>query len=270
VSPLFLLSGLGMMTVAVIAVIYWKRRENVAFALFLWGALAWAVGTILKSIAAIPVPAVIDGIRAALPRYFSEPILWLYVGLLTGIFECGIVLAFAHIRRMRTAAWREAVSFGLGFGAVEALLLGAYSFTVILLIMLIPDQLPPELLQLADSQSGSLLGIPVPIVERAVVVLVHAFSCVLIIYAVQTREWKWFWISFLYKTMLDAVAGFIQITVGVQNLTILGTWAVELVLLPFGIAGLWGLCVFRRRWPQGNVPSPTRDEMAQIQSNPAV
>ena len=53
--------------------------------------------------------------------------------------------------------------------------------------------------------------------------MVHALSCVLIIYAVQTREWKWFWFSFLYKTMLDAFAGFIQITYGVQNLTVLGT-----------------------------------------------
>jgi len=162
------------------------------------------------------------------------------------------------------------MGFGLGFGAIEALLLGASSFIVILLIILIPDQLPSELLQLATGQSGSLLVIPAPIVERAIVMLVHAFSCVLIIYPVRTREWKWFWISFLYKTMLDAIAGFIQITYGVQNLTVLGTWAVELVLLPFGIVGLWGLQAFRRRWPQETTPSPTRDEMAQIQSDPTV
>lgn len=262
-NPLFVLSGLGMMAVAVAVVIYWQWRERVAFALFLWGALAWVAGNGVKSIAAIPVPAVTDGVRAALPRYFSEPVLWLYIGLLTGIFECGVVLAFAHIRRLRMASWREAVGFGLGFGAIEALLLGAYSTIVVLLVILIPDQLPPELRQLAFGQSGVLLAIPAPIVERAVVMLVHTFSCVLIIYSVQTREWRWFWISFLYKTMLDTIAGFVQITYGVQNLTILGTWAVELVLVPFGIAGLWGLHAFRRRWPRKNIPSPTPDEMSQ-------
>jgi uncharacterized membrane protein YhfC len=247
-NPLFLVSGLGMMAVALGAVVYWQRREKVAFRLFLWGALAWVVGTILKSIAAIPLPAITDSLRATLPRFMSEPMLWLYIGLLTGIFECGIVLAFAHTQRIRAVDWKGAVALGLGFGAVEALVLGIYSFVTVLLLWLAPDQLPAELVELATSQSGSLLVIPVPIVERAIVVLVHAFSCVLVIHAVQTREWKWVWLSFVYKTMLDAIAGFIQITYGVQNLTIPGTWAVELALLPFGIAGLWGLCVFRRRW----------------------
>ena len=80
---------------------------------------------------------------------------------------------------------------------------------------------------------------------------------------------EWFWISFIYKTMLDAIAAFIQITYGVQNLTILGTWAVELMLLPFGIAGVWGLGAFRHRWPRGNIPPPTRDEIVPILSDPA-
>jgi uncharacterized membrane protein YhfC len=160
------------------------------------------------------------------------------------------------------------LGFGLGFGAIEAFLLGVSSFTVTLLIILIPDQLPPQLLQLAAGQSASLLAIPAPIVERAITMLVHAFSCVLIIYAVQTRHWKWFWISFLFKTTLDAIAGFIQITVGVHNLTVLGVWLVELVLLPFGIAGLWGLCAFQRRWPRRDLPSPARGQMAQTPSSP--
>jgi uncharacterized membrane protein YhfC len=268
-NPLFLVSGLGMMAVAMGAVVYWQRREKVAFRLFLWGALAWVVGTVLKSIAAIPLPAITDGVRVTLPRYVSEPVLWLYIGLLTGIFECGVALAFAHIRRIRAVDWNGAVAFGLGFGAIEALLLGIYSFGTVLLLWLAPDQLPAELVELATSQSGSLLAIPAPIVERAVAILVHVFSCVLIIYAIQTKQWKLFWISFIYKTMLDAIAGFIQITYGVQNLTILGTWAVELVLLPFGIAGVWGLRAFRHRWPRGNIPPPTRDEIVPVLSDPA-
>ena len=253
-----------MMAVALVAVAYWQRRKRVIFSLFLWGALAWVVGMVLKSIAVIPFPAITDGVRATLPRYVSEPILWLYIGLLTGIFECGVVFAFAHTRRIRSIDWKGAVAFGLGFGAIESFLLGMYSFVMILLLLLAPDQLPAELVELAISQSGSLLAIPAPIIERAIVILVHASSCVLIIYAILTREWKWFWISFTYKTMLDAIAGFIQITYGMQNLTILGTWTVELVLLPFGIAGLWGLVVIRRRWSRENIPSPTRHEMAQI------
>jgi uncharacterized membrane protein YhfC len=259
-----------MLAVALVAVVYWQRRHRVSFALFLLGALAWVVANGLKSIAAIPIPTVIDTVRAALPGALAEPLLWLYIGLLTGIFECGVVLGVAHIRRVRSSHWPEAVGFGLGFGAIEAILLGVSSLTVTLLIILIPDQLPPELLQLADEQGGSLLAIPAPIVERVITMLVHAFSCVLIIYAVQTRQWKWFWLSFLYKTTLDTIAGFIQLTVGVQNLTILGMWLVELVLLPFGIAGLWGLVVFRQRWPLGHLPSLAHSAGTQTPTSPTV
>ena len=132
-NPLFLLSGTGMMALALVAVVYWKKRSKVVLALFLWGALAWVVGIVLKSVASIPIPEVMDSTRAILPRYLAEPILWLYIGLLTGIFECGVTLGFAHIRRIRTVDWREAVGYGLGFGMIEAFLLGAYSFLMILL-----------------------------------------------------------------------------------------------------------------------------------------
>ncbi|MFQ6101839.1 MAG: YhfC family glutamic-type intramembrane protease [Anaerolineae bacterium] len=117
-NPLFLLSGMGMMAIALVAVVYWKRRSKVAAALFFWGALAWVAGNVLKSIAAVPTSTIIDNVRAILPRYFSEPILWLYIGLLTGIFECGATLGFAHIRRIRTVNWREAVGFGGGRDAI--------------------------------------------------------------------------------------------------------------------------------------------------------
>jgi uncharacterized membrane protein YhfC len=269
-SPLSLVSGLGMMCVALAAAVYWQRHKRVRVSLFLLGALAWVVGNVLKSVAAIPFPAMTDAMRATLPRYVSEPLLWLYIGFLTGIFECVTVLAFAHIRGIRCADRKGAIAFGLGFGAIEAVVLGAYSFVTVLLVQTAPDLLPVELVEAATSQGGSLLIIPVPIVERALVLLVHTFSCVVIIYAVQTRAWKWFWLSFLYKTTLDTIAGSIQLTVGVQNLTTFGTWAVELVLLPFGILGLLGLRALRCRWPQEATPSVSHDEITEVQSGAVV
>ena len=247
-SALSLLPGIGMMALAWIAVLYWRQRSKVASTLFLWGALAWITGVVLKSAASIPTPAIANGVRAVLSRYFSEPILWLHSGLLTGIFECGITLAFAWTRRIRMVDWGGAVAFGLGFGAIEAFLLGMVSFLTALLTILIPDRLPSELLGSAASGAVSPLVIPVPIVERATFILLHAFSCVLILYAARTKVWKWFWISFFYKTVVDGIAGFINITYGVQNLTILTLWAVEIILLPFGLVGLWGLWTFPSRW----------------------
>lgn len=128
-NPLFLLSGIGMIAVALIAVLYWKQRSKVLLTLFLWGVLAWIAGVALKSAASISTPTIINSVRDILPRYFSEPILWIYIGLLTGIFECGATLGFAHIRRIRTASWKEAVGFGLGFGGYGYFAVAGKSFT---------------------------------------------------------------------------------------------------------------------------------------------
>lgn len=247
-NPLFLLSGTGMIAVAIVPVFYWRQKSEVALRFFLWGALAWVVGIVLKSIASLPTPTVVANVRNILPGFLAESILWLFIGLLTGVFEGGATLGFAQINKIRTSTWSEAVGFGLGFGAIEAFLLGGYSLLTVALIVLVPDKLSPELLQLASSGNNSLWLIPAPIVERASAVLLHTFSCVLIIYAVQTRKWKWFWVSFFYKTAVDAVAGFAQLTYGVQNLTTLSTWIMETVFLIFGLVGLWGLQLFRDRW----------------------
>ncbi|MEW6403271.1 MAG: YhfC family glutamic-type intramembrane protease [Chloroflexota bacterium] len=248
-DALHLLSGAGMIVAALATVVYWKVRSNIPWILFLWGALAWIVGVTLKAVASIPSQTIINGVRDILPRYLSEPVLWIYIGLLTGIFEGGAALGFAFIRKIRTASWREVIGFGLGFGALEAFLLGVVAFVLVLLIILAPDKLPPELLQLVTEGDDSLLAIPAPIIERITAILIHAFSCLLIVYAVQVKAWKWFWVSFFYKTAVDSIAGFIHLTYGVENLTTLGVWVMEFSLLPFGIVGGWGLWAFQRKWP---------------------
>ncbi len=247
-NPLFLISGIGMMSVALVSVVYWKVCSRIFWALFLWGALAWVVGISLKTVASIPTRTVMSGIRDVLPKYLSGPMIWIYIGLLTGIFECGVTLGFAYIERIRKADWKEAVGFGVGFGAIEAFLVGLSSFVIVLLVVLIPHRLPPKLIDFATSGSNSLSIIPAPIIERITAIFIHAFSCLLIIYAVRSREWKWFWVSFFYKTAVDSIAGFIHISYGIKNLSAIGIWVTELALLPFGIVGIWGLCVFCDRW----------------------
>jgi uncharacterized membrane protein YhfC len=248
-NPIYLLQGIGMVFIPFAAMVYWKKRSQISISFFLWGGLSWFLAIVLKSIASAPMPQIITWLRDFTPMYISEPLLWLYIGLLTGILECGVALFLVHrLKRLRSASWSEALGYGLGFGTIEALLLGVYNFVIVLLIIIMPDQLPPELVELADTSNASLLAIPIPIVERTIVILLHAFSSILIIHAVQTKEWKWFCFSFLYKTTMDVIAGYFQITYGLENLTLRGLWLVELILLPFGLIGLWGLIAFRRHW----------------------
>jgi uncharacterized membrane protein YhfC len=248
-NPLYLLQGAGIIAIALTATVFWKQRSKISGLFLLWGGLSWFLAIVLKSIASIPMPQIISELREVTPAYFTEPLLWLYIGLLTGVLECGVsLIIIKRLPRMRAASWEEALGYGLGFGATEALLLGVYNFVIVLLIILIPDQLPQEFLELAGTNKVSFLAIPVPIVERAIVILLHAFSSVLIIYSVQKNEWKWFWYSLIYKTIMDTIAGYFQITYGLENLTIGGLWLVELILLPFGLVGLWGLFHLRYRF----------------------
>ena len=107
-NPLFLLQGIGMAAVALLAVLYWKRRNRVPAVFFLWGGLSWFVAIVFKTIASAPGPQIITRVREALPGTLSEPLLWLYIGLLTGVFKCVVSLIIvSRIRRMRASSWRE-------------------------------------------------------------------------------------------------------------------------------------------------------------------
>jgi hypothetical protein len=100
-NPIFLLSGLGMMAAALVVVIDWKLHARIPWSLFGWGALAWVISIVFKSYAALPTETVMESVRAALPESFSEPVIWIYIGLLTGIFECWVTLFFAYIPPVR-------------------------------------------------------------------------------------------------------------------------------------------------------------------------
>ena len=247
-NPFFLLSGLGMMAVALLVVFDWRRHAGVPWSPFLWGGLAWIVAIALKGIGGIPTDAIRSALEGALPKGFAEPVLWIYIGLLTGVFECGVTLAFARMDRIRSQGWEGVVAFGLGFGAIEAFLVGLTSFVMVLLVWRIPDKLPQELLQQALNGPQSTLVIPASVLERINAIFLHAFASLLIVYAVQTGRWRWFWVSFLYKTAIDAAAGYLYITYGIENLTTRGMWAFEIANLPFGIVGVWGLVKFRERY----------------------
>jgi uncharacterized membrane protein YhfC len=269
-NALFLLQGIGMISVGLLAALYWKQRTRVSSVFFLWGGLTFLIAMALKSVAAIPIPQIIIKLRDAAPEFISEPLLWLFVGLLTGVFECGISLVLIYrLRQIRSANWYEAIGYGLGFGATEAVLLGIYSFVLVLLVIIVPHQLPPELVSLLDIETASMMAIPVPILERAITILLHTFSLMLIVYAVQNKDWKWFWIAFIYKVAMDSIAGYIQITYGIHNLTLEGVWLVELVLIPFGLIGLWGLLTFRNRWPTLREGSKKTIDLSHLTQKPA-
>jgi uncharacterized membrane protein YhfC len=205
-SPLFLLSGAGMVAVAVVAVWLWQRRTGPAWR-FVWiGALAWAVGVALKFGWAIPTNKPVYAALKSLFGGLGSPIWWLYIGLLTGIFECGATWIFVRTTRVRNADQNQAVAFGLGFGGIEALLLGIVALWSSGSAILFFDHLPTDTKAKLAEHFLSLWHIPLPIIERISAIACHTVSCVLIVWSVQQRRAIWFWASFAYKTVIDGFA----------------------------------------------------------------
>lgn len=248
-GPLVLLPGTGMLLVALAFVIYPARRRWLGWRWLGLGALFWVLTVALKFAFAIPVnPLVYRALGVTSDHLFSSGNLlaYLYLGALTGIFEAG--LAWVVLRKLRwgQADWQQALVFGIGFGAFEAFLLGLAGFGSALAGLLAPAALPiPTLGNLANNATF-VMGLA-PIVERLSVIFAHIFACVLVFYAIASGEAKWGWLAILYKTLLDAPAGFAAFW-GTGTADKL--WSLEAVIAMFGLLGVWGTLRIARRYAQ--------------------
>lgn len=233
--PFFSYAGrLGMGGVAIVAAIAVIALFGSSALPFLaLGALAWLVAVGLKFAWSVPTNTLVIGfLEKKFPMALSGPASWAYVGLLTGIFECGIALLFVLLQPMlRAAIWPEALAFGVGFGAAEAWVLGLFSLS----------QASEEKQKEA---SELILATTAPVIERISSLLVHAFTNVLIILAVQQSSHLLFWFSFGFKSLPDGVAAF-----GHLRWKVLAEpsriWLMELIFIVFGAISLLGLWFLR-------------------------
>lgn len=247
-----LLPGVGMILVSLAYAVY-GLRKGLGWRYFLLGALFWVMTVAVKFAFAIPVnPLVYRALGVSYTDLFSPGnlITYLYVGALTGVFEAGLAWFILRRHRLGRATWEQALAFGIGFGVIEALLLGLTSLGTTALGLLSPDALPiPALANIAQS-SSPLFGLA-PVVERLTVILAHIFSSVLIFYAIARGEARWGWAAILYKTLLDAPAAFAAFWgVGTPE----KLWTIEAVVAVMGLIGLWGTVAIARRYPRGETP----------------
>jgi uncharacterized membrane protein YhfC len=255
VSPMILVSGLGMMLVA-LAYLAYALLRRLHWGYLGLGALAWIVTVAIKFAIAIPLNPLIYNwlLGNTFPQPWGEGLFHLYVGSLTGWTEvllCWLVLRYT---RLGQADWKKALGFGLGFGTVEALLLGLASFGSSLVALLAPAQIPAETFA-ALVQNSNLGWSLAPIVERLFVVIVHLFCCVLLFYAAALRRPGFFWLSFAFKSLMDSIASYAQLH-GLTTLT--AVWTVEGLIAVFGVLALFGLRWLAQRYP-APAPNPTSE-----------
>ena len=254
-SPIALLGGTGMVVVALGFIVYALVRR-LGWGYLGLGALAWIITVAVKFLWALPVnPRLYPAITQALPGAPGAALFDLYVGLLTGFTEVAIVWLVMRYTRLSRVPWQRALAFGIGFGTIEALLLGLGSLASALTALLAPQALPAQALAQLAVMNNILYGIA-PIVERFSTVWVHIFCSVLIFFSVAKMQVRWFWLSFLFKSLIDAVASFAQTSGLIRSAE--GIWAIEAIVVLFGIIGWLGV-----RWLAQRYPAPSSEQRSR-------
>lgn len=245
VKPWALLAGTGMVLSAFVFVTY-AAMKKLGGKYLLLGAAAWMISVALKFAAAIPLNGPIyELIYTTLAEPIAGPVFWVYVGLLTGVFEVAVVYLWLRYTRFGKASWKQALAFGIGFGSVEALLLGILNLISTGAALLVPDQMGMSALQ-SVAQQNNLLYALAPTAERFFTILIHIFCNTALFYAINARKPGWFWFSFVFKSAIDAIAGYAQLN-WVNTLAFL--WTIEAFVIIFGLVGLYFTWSISKKYP---------------------
>lgn len=255
-TPLILLPGIGMLIVGLGFLVFaWRRHLGMHYVLL--GGVAWIVSVALKFAWAISLNSSLYTILMShLPEFVALPTFEIYVGLLTGVFEVALVWLVLSRSRLGQAAWSQALAFGIGFGAIEAILLGLQALASGLSALLAPAQLSQAALAADTLANNPLFGLA-PIIERAAIVWVHILSAALIFTGIATARRRWVWLAIGYKTAIDSVAAFAQFW-GVETLG--KYWTIEAIIIMVGLCGWWGTHQLAGRYPADGRPAPLEPE----------
>lgn len=237
-----------MVSVAIVSVL-WVLSLGAVWSVLLLGGLAWIISVALKFAWAIPLnKPIINFLKSKLPANLAGPISWTYIGLLTGIFECGVALAFVlKFPMLGQANWQNALAFGIGFGAMEALLLGLLALWGVGYHKFRPESIPKEEMNKWEITSNRLLMIPIPIAERIFTLFIHIFTKVLIILAVQQNNYILFWYSFGFKSMVDAIAGWMHLEKDIRNVTKASQmWAFQSIFMILALISSLGIRLLQK------------------------
>jgi uncharacterized membrane protein YhfC len=117
----------------------------------------------------------------------------IYIGLLTGIFEVGLVLLASRVvKRLRRVTWDDAVAFGLAFGGIEAVVMGVAALAL-------NRTIEPHLVFVGP-------------LERASALVVHVVTCALVLRGGRGAKA----LAFVYKSAIDMVAAWAILSWGIK------------------------------------------------------
>ncbi len=240
----------GMILVGLLSILIWRVKSHAGMKYFLAGGAVWAAAISLKLILEITLTPKLLWISSLGSALFLT-VMGIYVGIRTGLFECGLTYIAFLKSELKNMSFDEAIAFGIGFGASEAILLGIQSLIQILMFTLNPALLymiPEPQRRIAEaSLSMPTWVIAAPIIERTFTLFSHIFAALLILVSVVRSKSSFFLLSFTYKSLLDALVPYIQATFK-PNISPVGAYEAEVWVVVMGSIALFGIAWMKRRF----------------------
>ena len=247
-NALLSLGPAGMILVGVLSIAIWRLKSHAGMKYFLAGGAVWAAAIILKLLLDVTLTPRLLWISSLGSTVFLT-VMGAYVGIRTGLFECGLIYITFIKSELRNMSFDEAVAFGIGFGASEAILLGIQSLIQILMFTLNPELLyliPESQRRIAEaSLSMPTWVVAAPAIERTFTLFSHIFAALLISVSVAQSRPSFFLLSFAYKSLLDALVPYIQVTFK-PNISPIGAYEAEIWIIFMGSIALLGIAWVRR------------------------
>jgi hypothetical protein len=232
----YLIPGLGMMLVGVIAVLYWHRRSGAQARWFWVGAGLWTISVALKLGCAILTNAsVIGPLKRVLPFPTYVACGGLYVGIQSSVFEIGFTILAGLIWKQLGKDSSRAIAVGVGAGAFEAFLLGLAGLLGMAAIIMGAPGTEGAVKAISAQQAVTPLFWFVGPAERVTAVLVHASTRALVLLGLTYRKPMMVFWGFWIFALLDSVAGAAQLS---ERLGTFSLWWIELAILPFALISI--------------------------------
>ena len=206
-------------------------------------ALGFASFFVSQVVLRIPLLGVLGTLPAFAAFAADSPYLYalLVGGLSAGLFEETARLGGALILKKRRA-YRDAVSFGLGHGLCEVMLLVGFNYINLIVLSLMANTnaaalsalLGAETYEVLIAQLQSVTPVLVlwAVVERVSAVLLHMFNTVLVFRAVREKKAVFYFAALALHTVFNF---------GATLLAPVSVAVCELVLLAAGLACGWGV-----------------------------
>lgn len=237
-SPMAYLGSIGMLLVALAYLLYtiiirspWKYLG--------FGAIAWIAAVFIKNLlASLSNQSVYQSVYQSLDWRLAGPVFYLYIGLLTGVTEVLLLWLFLRYTRFGKVGWKAALAFGVGFGVIEAFLLGINGVLYFQSITQADlDALTRTTWTSIVLASNPLVGLA-PVSERFFTILIHIFCTTALFYSVNKEDWRLVVAAFLVKTGADALSAFAQNWGGLFDPARI--WLIEGIIIAFGLLSLAG------------------------------